>query len=858
MRGSQVADPTQTIDPPAGQNEAPLDSFEADVVKRQAAEQPAGDTADPQWSSWSNLWQVPAIVLSVALIALGVYTAVDRPEPPALSELLDTAEALLADNQLDGTAEHLEQTVKPRLHEAGKAERARFHAIVADWIALTQRTHGVNLDKNNRLIDEQYSKATDLDYLMSPLQLERWATALINRGAIEKARKRLADLEALMASQIRADDVRQRRNRVYRRIVQHALNQPDVPSEDLLQLLADFRGDRLLGIGDELWAVARQAELRLEMGDAQRAADRLLIEMRRLEPRVTEAHRAELGELYVLLARAYRNLGRNDYARHNLKLARAQFAGPEPMRGWALVLLARIAMDANEFEQAFDHFNEAVRAFDGAPCYPDALLGRAEVLAILGEHDDALTDFRTLRELVQQPTAEHGNVSIDRLVHSLVNRHDGAMALGRLDEALQYIDIAASLHAPQQVPPPVLLRQASTSRQLADNLLADAERDPVTGQPIDEHKVDPAVRYEAGRMYEQAAEYFLSHARATRTEKSDQQQWADSLWMAADSFDRAGLHDRSLELFKEYIGSRSELDPRRAEAMYRLAQTHEALMQYEPAAQRYQQVIDEHPRSPYATASFVPLARVLQTLDRRPEAEQLLTQVVRGHHVIEPDAVDYRDALIQLGALYYESGEYDKAVAHLDDALKRYPDDERINETRFRLADAHRRYAELLKQKLAAAPTLSPARRVELNEQRDHELARAEELFGDVIDGYAGVPREQLNQLQRDFKRRAHLYRADCAFLRGDYSRAVSLYDEAARAYADHHSSLIALIQIANCYYAMNDEQRARTAEQRARVRLQQLPDAAFNEEDALMDRAAWERWLEHNPPGQSMAVVDR
>ena len=73
-------------------------------------------------------------------------------------------------------------------------------------------------------------------------------------------------------------------------------------------------------------------------------------------------------------------------------------------------------------------------------------------------------------------------------------------------------------------------------------------------------------------------------------------------------------------------------------------------------------------------------------------------------------------------------------------------------------------------------------------------------------------------------------------------------YDQIAGRFPKHHSSMTALIQIVNCYHRLGDFDRARTAHRRALVRLRELPDEAFNAPDALLDRAAWERWLENMP----------
>jgi len=63
---------------------------------------------------------------------------------------------------------------------------------------------------------------------------------------------------------------------------------------------------------------------------------------------------------------------------------------------------------------------------------------------------------------------------------------------------------------------------------------------------------------------------------------------------------------------------------------------------------------------------------------------------------------------------------------------------------------------------------------------------------------------------------------------------------------------MTALIQIVNCYSYLGDTPRAQAAHRRALLRLEALPDEAFDASDALLDRAAWERWLKNMPVGQT------
>src|SRR5690606_26263576 len=236
----------------------------------------------------------------------------------------------------------------------------------------------------------------------------------------------------------------------------------------------------------------------------------------------------------------------------------------------------------------------------------------------------------------------------EEVATSLIDRHDAALATGQLDLALSYMKLAPGFFR-TEMPESVLLRLASTSKQLAENLLAGAP----TGLG---NEPDPAVRREASEHYQQAANYFQRRARVLRPLPTEDAAWAQSLWSAADAYDLAGYYDLAIGLFQEYIEGRGETDPIRLEAKFRLARCYQASADYEEAVEHYEQVIAENPHSVLAARSFVPLAASLVALERSADAEQQLLRVISGSVGLEPDALEFADALLALGTLYHRQG----------------------------------------------------------------------------------------------------------------------------------------------------------------------------------------------------------
>src|SRR5262245_26957828 len=102
-RGSPVVD-----DRSAHAREAPRGPAAA-AAPPPPAEAPAPEAAPPavNWTSWSNLWQIPAIVLSLIVIAAGLYVATRRAPRNDFDGALDQVDAMLAAEQFDAAAAQL-------------------------------------------------------------------------------------------------------------------------------------------------------------------------------------------------------------------------------------------------------------------------------------------------------------------------------------------------------------------------------------------------------------------------------------------------------------------------------------------------------------------------------------------------------------------------------------------------------------------------------------------------------------------------------------------------------------------------------------------------------------------------------
>jgi TolA-binding protein len=389
------------------------------------------------------------------------------------------------------------------------------------------------------------------------------------------------------------------------------------------------------------------------------------------------------------------------------------------------------------------------------------------------------------------------------------------------------------------MPAALLLALAQTHRAVADRVL-DAAKD-VDGPGSIVSRLDPATRSELKRHLLAAGEAFRRHADIVSAE--DTAKYLDSRWNAADSFDLAGDMEQAKREFSLYADGAPDEDPRRPEARFRLAQVFQVERDYASAAALYRTVMTGAGAA--SDRARVPLARCLLAdadATNDGEAEALLLTTVDGS-IVGPEAAAFRESLFELGGLYYATARYPEAIARLEEAVQRYPEDPRIAILRYKLADANRLSAAQITQTLRQG--LPQATREALEQERTDRLTSAAELYERVRSDLEADPARKLGELERLCLRNAYFAIGDCAFDLGDYDAAIAAYDTARLKYSDDPSSLVAMVQIVNAYVQQQQWPQARTANERARQHLARFPDEVWQRPDIPMEKKHWERWLD-------------
>ncbi len=779
-------------------------------------------------------WPIPALILAVGLLSAGLFTAVSAQPKVDPSLPLTEAEALVQSEKFEDAIELLNQKVLGFV-DSGKAtpaQRGRFHMARARAFAGAIVRQGQTHKDNHEVVITDYTAAQKLGEELAPADTARMIESLVSQDRVQDATRKLDDLPAEETA---------RKVRLTRRIVEHALAAEKPDRELILELLSDLAVEPSLEPAAKAWVLARQTEYLNQDGRYEEAITKLLRDMLRLADAPPEA----MGELHLRLGEAYLGSGNDAAAAQRLEAAEMQLDPASPLRADAALLLGRIlkasaGADPERLQLAADRFATIITDFGSSAAYLPALLELAEIDAARGEHSAAAERYAELVEAVRRPTARaRRELDPARVSASLMDRQSGSFLAADYDTSLRYAELAASLYDDSKLPGQLLLALGQTHRAVADRVLDEAK--DLTGPGSVVERLDPATRSELKRHLLAAGEAFRRYADIVSSE--DTGKYLESRWRAADSFDLAGDMEQAKREFSLYSDGAPDDDNRRPDARFRLAQVFQVERDFASAAALYRTVMTGVGAA--SDRARVPLARCLLS-DADPsndaEAEGLLLSTVDGS-VVRPDASAFREALFELGSVYYSSARYPEAIARLEEAVERYPDDHRIEIHRYKLADSNRLSAAQITQTLRQG--LPQATRDALEQERTSRLQAAAQLYEGVRTALEADPARRLSDLERICLRNAYFAIGDCAFDLGDFDSAIAAYDSARLKYADDPSSLVAMVQIVNAYVQQQRWPQARTANERARQHLARFPDDVWQRPDIPMEKKHWERWLD-------------
>ncbi|MBI4717340.1 MAG: tetratricopeptide repeat protein [Planctomycetes bacterium] len=769
-------------------------------------------------------WQIPLLVLSLALLAGSFLRYRDTAAEREFAESLQLLDRLADDGRHDLTIE-----LADKIFTQAKEGEARlgpvFRHLARARALVAERDHAANADAGRQIADA-YESALRLG-----VELEGDDFARLGR-ALEWGRRWDRAIEgydrALRLGTAEPLDLRKHLFEL------RQVHTPVSPAELIgeLDIILTEAGDQRADLG--LWAV----EHKFELLDALDRLDEAATLVRETQSRFPDPPQADrLGYLEALLL--YR-AGQFDEAERLLRTIRNRLEPYDELHARAGWLLGRVVLSDGGPQrpmEALSFFSDVLSFHPSSPYAVASRLGSAEAYALLERDADAASSYRiALEEL--ETLRRSRLVNVDVLRTSLSVMAEMKRQEGQLDAALDYARLARALvdRGNEELAIASLEQLGRIQMARADELegISTVTRDP-------ESPLTPAAGDEARSIYADAARTYLELAELTTL---DEKRSSESSWKASELYTRAGMRSQAVAHYHQFVRERPS-DPLVPRALLRIGKLCQSMGLWQAAAEAYQTCYRRFPRTLDGARTLVPLAECYLSMGPGNEerAEQTLRTVLEDSDVFTPEAPDFADAMFLLGEALNRRGAYARAVEVLEEASDRYPQDPRRLRALFLLADSYRQSALALYHEAEQVTYVGELERIRGEAMVRLERARA--LYRSLINEYEARGAGRLTPLERVYLRHSYLYEADCYFEQRDYRTALKLYEEAASAYSDGPSALAAYVQVINCHVFLGEPHEARAALARALVVTEAIPDAAFVQSVAPEGREDWKRYFQ-------------
>jgi tetratricopeptide (TPR) repeat protein len=504
--------------------------------------------------------------------------------------------------------------------------------------------------------------------------------------------------------------------------------------------------------------------------------------------------------------------------------------------------MAWLQMSERNFEEAIAGFDLVLARNPDPVVRLEVSLLRAEAHAAFGNHPGALADYQTVLAGLAGPDDPLGA----KLASSLGDQVRAAVIEGRPQEAIQFsavLDDSGRLDSDHDI----LEYSARAHRVLAASLFGHDKEDlePLFSVAMD--SISQEDRRTASLNFRRAGELYGRLAVRIIGLDGGAENWSRAQAASGRCFDLGADRERAVEAYLAYLEVTGSDDSRRAEIAYRYAKVLHSQLEFEPALEAYDELVEVHGSGVYSASARVESARCLVALGRPQEARSRLEPIVTGVAGIGPEAIEYQEARFALSRLLYEMGAGGAAISMIDATIRRYSDDPRVPNLAFLLGSAHEQAAEVMRTRHENTGLGALEREEALSGFTAHAESAAES-FGLVIQALGEQSPDSLVSLDADMLRDAFVGRADAVFDLGRHELCIPMYEEIERRYRSEATSLDALVRLDECWSALGDDAKARKAHRRAELRLQQLPEEAFGFPASRFDRDSWQVWLERRP----------
>ena len=493
---------------------------------------------------------------------------------------------------------------------------------------------------------------------------------------------------------------------------------------------------------------------------------------------------------------------------------------------------------------AVDQFNRTDKMHNNTPEALAAMLAEAEILRERQEDDEAVAAYRRAFHAAGAPS-RYSNlwVSLDEFRARTMDAYHFYMIAGKPERAIELTRLFT----------PIFSKSRATELK-AEGHVAWGENELRRAADLPESQARP-LRRQARLQFRTSGQTYAKLAKLRVTTRD----YPDAIWHSAESYLRGQAFDQAVSMLEQYLDN--EARRRRPRALVASGEVYLALDEVDKALEALLECVEFYPNNPAVYEARLLASRAHLEKGQVDQAKELLTTNLHDE-ALTPKSVEWRDSLYALGKVLYAEGNqletggllphaeatrggkvgaadaleqsfasYQESIRKLKEAVQRYPDVPQAIESRYLIAEAHRRSAKLPQRKIVDV-TIETTR-ITLGRQLQQQLSEALAQY-DELQRLLNQRRQQkteLSPLETAILRNCYFARGALLFDMERYEESIAAYREAVGEHMHRPESLEAFMQIASCYQRLKEPLEARATIARAKVVLQRVPpDASFNE----------------------------
>ena len=791
----------------------------------------------------SRQWQIPLFLLSAA--AFGAVLWQLRPEQKkemTFEERLASLRELSLENRY---TEFYQQAELLRLRTTNEDELGQVHALAGKTrVKEISQRHEFEIDRPQKRSAEVNYQTIIRDYGEALKRNQPASDSPESREIYHEVALAywcLNDVGRAFDFMHKAIEVKEAFNPLlHRHLVQmYFLARPEGYLETSMMHLELLLEGEESSIDDKAWAFLRKTEVLL--GQVQEEQALALLES--ADDTIRESQYGN--ELEYLRGRALHQIGQTDQADYILRDLFEKLTERGDTYAQTCIELGKISYEQYRDQDAQRFFQLVAESQVGKDWYVVGKWGVAQAAMLQQRYSEAFSHFQEAIDLIKK-NSNNRAITADEIQRSLAiwaqqtglaKQYDLSLPLLEMEQQLASDDDIYAAYRYAEV----LARRATQLQEQVRQGAKASESEDITEQ---EAQWLLQQRQQITSLFERAAEQYL---RVAALVVGDDELYGDSLWQGATCYDKAGNVEMTIEAWQTFVMVR-EGEPRWPRALFNLAQSNQSIGEVDAAINYYENLLSAHPTSLAAFDAIVPLAHCFLSKEppARDRAEILLKSILQDP-AINPPSSYFRDALFELGALYYDSENYPEAINKLTEAIDRYPEDRQLGKSMFLAGDSYRRSGlalDSLLTELDDDPTATVRWQRTLS-QRQQYLESARDYYDRAIEFYSALADSRRSDLDEMYLRHSWLYRADCMYDLERYQEAAELYELAALRYQLTPTALASFVQIVNCHLKLGNPGEARSANQRAIWQLRNMPEEAIAESPTTMTRQQWQNWFE-------------